>query len=172
MDVADIAAIAAHSNGRFRLETLPAYQVDQETDDFAAWQHGDRTLLTPDTNEWLAHIRDTTADGVHWARVRILDYPLTPYSEFELHGYQANAAAGEHIYVADRSWSPELGYLRDDFWLFDGTPICMVYDDGGRFVRADQPQDESRYLGLWSIAMRHSVPLDYFLARNEPRLIA
>lgn len=172
MNVEDIAAIADRSTTRFRLETLPTYQVDQEADDFARWQRGDRTLLTPDTNEWLAHIRDTTAAGVHWARVRILDYPLTPYSRFELHGYQANQRAGDQIYIADRTWSTELGYLRDDFWLFDATPICMVYDDDGRFVRAEQPPDPGRYLGLWGIATRHSVPLDEFLTAYEPKLVA
>lgn len=172
MDDAQLAEIAERSLGRFRLETLPTYRVDQEADDFARWQRGDRTLLTPDTNEWLAHIRDTTAAGVHWGRVRILDYPLTPYSEFELHGYQANAAAGEHVYVADRAWSPELDYLRDDFWLFDGTPIVMAYDADGRFVCADQPADQAHYIGLWSIAMRYSQPLDMFLSAYEPRLVA
>lgn len=172
MDVTDIAAISARATDRFRLEALPTYNVDQEADDFAAWRRGDRTLLTPDTNAWLAHIRDTTAAGSRWSRVRILDYPLAPYSEFELHGYQANARAGERIYVADRAWSPELADLREDFWVFDNTVVLMRYDEAGRFLYAEQPDDPAPFRLARAVALRHADRLDDFLADREPRLIA
>jgi hypothetical protein len=172
MDVTDIATIAERSTFRFRLETQPTYLVEQEADDFAAWRRGDRTLPTPEANAWLRNIRDTTAAGARWMRVRILDYPLTDYAEFELHGYQANAAAGELINVADRAWDPELKDLRDDFWMFDDTAVRMVYDDAGRFVRAEQPENNRPFLGVRAVAFRHSVPLDVFLPAREPRLIA
>lgn len=172
MDLADVAAIAAKSTDLFRLEAQPTYMVEQEADDFAAWQRGDRSLLTPETNSWLAHIRDTTAAGARWSRVRILDYPLTEYSEFELHGYQANQRAGERIFVADRTWSSELDSLREDFWVFDNTAIQMIYDHAGRFVRPQLADDPRPYQGMRAVGLRHSVPLTDYLTDHEPRLIA
>lgn len=172
MDISDIAAIADRAHDLFRLETQPTYDVEQEAADFAAWQRGNRTLLTPDTNAWLRKIQRSTAAGQHWTRVRILDYPLTDYARFELHGYQANARAGERIYVADRGWSLELADLRDDFWSFDHTVVRMVYDVTGRFLCAEQPPDPPRFHGARAVVLRHSVPLSEFLADREPRLIA
>lgn len=172
MDLADLAAIAAKSTDLFRLEAQPTYLVEQEADDLDAWRRGDRTLLTPETNAWLAHIRDTTAAGARWSRVRILDYPLSDYSEFELHGYQANQRAGEQIYVADRAWSPELNDLREDFWIFDETVVGMIYDEDGHFLRPELADDPARFLTMRSIGLRHSAPLQDFLSNREPRLIA
>jgi hypothetical protein len=172
VDLTDVAAIAARSSDLFRLEAQPTYLVEQEADDFAAWRRGDRILLTPETSSWLAHIRDTTAAGARWSRVRVLDYPLTEYSEFELHGYQANQRAGEHIYVADRAWSTELGGLREDFWTFDDTVVRMLYDPDGHFLRPELAEDPRPYQGMRAIGLRHSLALADFLTDHEPRLIA
>jgi uncharacterized protein DUF6879 len=172
MDITDVAAIAANATDLFRLEAQPTYLVEQEADDFAAWRRGDRTLLTPEANTWLAHIRDTTAAGARWSRVRILDYPLTDYAEFELHGYQANQRAGERIYVADRAWSRELHDLREDFWIFDETVVRMIYDQEGHFLRPELAADKARFHAMRAIGLRHSVSLVDFLADREPRLIA
>lgn len=172
VDLEDMAVIAAGSSDLFRLEVLPTYLVAQEDLDFTAWKHGSRALPTPETNSWLAHIRDTTAAGACWSRVRVLDYPLSEYSEFELHGYQANAAAGETIHVADRAWSPELDGLRVDFWVFDTTVIRMIYDEAGHLVGPKPADDPGPYLGMRAVALRHAIPLAEFLADHEPRLIA
>ena len=171
--MADLERIAEASTDQFRLESLPTYLVPQEAEEFDAWKRGHRVLPAVDEVPWLRHIRDTTADGVRWWRVRILDYPLTDYSAYELHGYQGNAAAGEDIYIANRAWSAELADLREDFWMFDHeTIIRMIYDDEGHFIRPEQVTDTGRYLGIRSIAVRHSVPLAKFLTEHEPRLIA
>lgn len=172
MDLTDVAAIAAQSSDLFRLEVQPTYLVEQEADDFAAWRHGDRTLLTPETNSWLEHIRGTTAAGAHWSRVRILDYPLTEYTEFELHGYQANQRAGEQIYIAARAWSPELDGLREDFWMFDDTVVRMIYDQAGHFLRPELADALHPYQGMHAAGLRHAIPLLDYLTDHEPRLIA
>jgi hypothetical protein len=172
VDLTDVAVIAARSSDLFRLEAQPTYLVEQEADDFAAWRRGDRTLLTPETSSWLAHIRDTTAASKCWSRVRILDYPLTEYAEFELYGYQANQRAGESIYVADRAWSPELDGLREDFWIFDDTVVRMLYDQAGHFLRPEPADDPSLYQGMRAAGLRHSIPLLDYITTHEPRLIA
>jgi hypothetical protein len=173
MELQDLERIAEASSDRFRLETLPTYLVPEEADEFNDWRQGRRALPAIDESPWLQHIRDTTVGGVRWWRVRVLSYPLSDYAEFELHGYQGNAAAGEDIFVADRGWSTELAELTEDFWIFDHqTAIRMIYDDEGHFVRPELATDTARYLGLRSIAIRHAVALADFLADNEPRLIA
>lgn len=172
MDANDIDRLADHATDLFRLETLPVYDVGEEAGDFAAWQRGERILPTVESDEWLQKIRRTTAAGARWTRVRILDYPLTEYSEFELYGYQANARAGERIYVADRARSPELADLHDDFWMFNDVVLRMVYDPAGRFLRAEQDHDIRRYRGIRAAALRHADRLVEFLADREPGLVA
>lgn len=172
VDLDDVAAIAEQSIDRFRLEGLPTYLVPEEAAEFAAWKRGSRVLSTPETNPWLANIRDTTAAGAKWSRVRIVDYPLSEYSEYELHGYQANAAAGETIYIADRAWSPTLDDLCEDFWMFDHTVIRMIYDEEGHFLRPEIAKAERQYERMRVLALRYAVPLHEFLVEHEPRLTA
>lgn len=174
MDLNDVARIFEQSTqSAFRLETLPQYLVPQEEDALAAWRAGDRRLDTPADSPWLARIKASTDRGYRWYRVHVLDYPLSEYSEFELFGYQANEAAGEQVFVADRSDSPELEQLREDFWVIDDTTVIrMIYDNEGRFLRPEFPDETAPYLEMRSIALRHSDPLSDFLARREPRLIA
>lgn len=174
MDVQDVATIAEASSDRFRLEALPTYLVPEEAEDLAAWRRGSRELLTPETSGWLANVRDSSSRGVRWSRVRVLDYPLSEYSEYELHGYQANAAAGERVFVADRAWSAELADLQD-FWMFDETVIRMVYAADGHFVRPELVEDQAevaRCRAMRAASLRHSIPLADYLAVHEPRLIA
>lgn len=175
MKLEDLDQIFGRSTqSAFRLETLPQYLVPQEADDFARWRAGRRLPLeTPETSSWLAEIQATTARGYRWYRVHILDYPLTAYSEFELYGYQANQAAGEEVFIADRSWSRELETLREDFWLLDdATVIRMIYDDEGHFIRPELGDNIDYYLGMRSVALQHCEPLGDYLARREPQLIA
>lgn len=172
MDLDDIERIAERATDQFRLETLPRYLVEHEDEEFAAWKRGERKFHTPDDNEWLAHIRDTTAAGVHWWRARILDYPLTEYSRYELHGYQDNVAAGQETFVANRAWHAELADLHEDFWIFDSIVVRMVYDEEGHFLFPEQRDDLHNYLSLRDRALRHAVPLGDYLRKYEPDLLA
>jgi hypothetical protein len=158
---------------RFRLETLPQYLVPQEEEEFAEWQAGVRRLDDPETTDWLARIKRDTASGFRWHRVHILDYPLCDYSEFELYSYQANRAAGEDVYIANRAWNDELKDLHEDFWLADDKiAIRMVYDTEGHFLRPEPIDDVAPYLEIRERALRHAVGLTEYLEKWEPRLIA
>jgi hypothetical protein len=175
VELEDLERIGSRATDQFRLETLPQYLVPEEDEEFTAWRRGDRTLPTPDSSPWLAHIRDTTAAGVRWWRVRVLDYPLTEYSAYELHGYQANAAAGEDIFVADRAWHGDLASLNEDFWIFDHEVVVrMIYDEEGRFIRPElaAAADLARCLDIRAVAVRHSISIAAYLRQIEPRLIA
>lgn len=174
MNIEDLERIADRAtDSTFRLEALPQYLVPQEDADFAAWKRGLWRLPTPDNDEWLAHVKNRVDAGHHWYRVHILDQPLSDYTLFELYGYQANAAAGEDIYLADRGSHPDLVDLHTDFWLFDSeTAVVMHYDDDGHFLHPELVDDARPYVGMRATALRHAVPLDGYLRQNTPRLIA
>jgi hypothetical protein len=172
MDDTEFDRIINQATDHFRLETLPEYLVPQEDEDFTAWKRGERRRRTPETSEWLAEIRDSTAAGRRWWRVRVLDYPLTEYSAHELHAYQDNAAAGEEIYVVDRAWNAELANLHEDFWIFDSTVVRMLYDEQGHYLGAERGEDLQHYLDIRDRALRHAIPLADYMRKHEPDLIA
>jgi len=175
LELAELSQLIERSrHSAFRLETLPQYLVPQEADELAEWRSGRRTpLATPDSSPWLARIQSSTDSGYQWHRARVLDYPLSEYSEFELYGYQANYAAGENIRVVNRSWNAQLNQLREDFWLIDDEiAVRMIYDEEGHFIRPELGTGVERYADLKSLAQRHSVDLVEYLRQWEPRLIA
>jgi len=173
MDINDVEQIADAATELFRMETFQTYLVEHEKDEFTAWKQGRHRLPAVDDDPWLSYIRDKTAAGARWWRVRIVDHPMTAYTEFELHGLQGNAAAGEDVLVADRAWSPDLAGLHEDYWIFDTTVIRMVYDAEGHFLRPELVgADTASYFAERDLAARHAVPLATFLAHHAPRLIA
>lgn len=173
MDLDDLRRLYDNATDHFRLETLPQYLVPQEAEEFAAWKRGERQYNTPENTKYLAFLRDTTAAGQRWWRVHVLDYPLAEYSAFELYGYQANAAAGEDVYIANRAWHADLADLHEDFWLYDHSIVVrMVYDEEGHFLYPERNDANlPRYLEIRDRAMRHAVPLADYLREYEPDLI-
>ncbi|HEY2763935.1 MAG TPA: hypothetical protein VGJ13_07960 [Pseudonocardiaceae bacterium] len=172
MEIADLARIVDSARrSAFRLETLPQYLVPQEAEEFAEWRAGRGEMATPSSSPWLAHVAERVASGVRWYRVHVLDQPLSDYSRYEIWGYRANQAAGEEIYLADRE--ADLEDVRDDFWLVDDeTAVRMIYDHEGRFVRPELTEDVGPYLEMRASALRHSEPLDDYIARRNLRLTA
>jgi hypothetical protein len=157
----------------FRLETLPQYLVDGEADRLRAFREGrplpERSVAT---NPWLQHIAQTSAAGVRWHRVHVVDRPLTEYVRFELLAYVENAAAGEDIRIAVRADNPELAALHEDFWLLDGDDasvyaLLMRYEPSGRPIgawRAVDPATIERCRRQRDLAIAKSTPLAEFLA--------
>jgi hypothetical protein len=174
MDLQELDQIVRSSGvSAFRLETLPQYLTlsDQEAAEYEDWRAGrSRPLPTPETSPWLARVQSTTASGYRWYRVHVIDYPLSDYLRFELYGYQANASAGEDIYIADRAAHPDLDRLRQDFWLIDDeTAVVMVYDGEGKFLRPEPAADAAPYRRMRDLALRHSEPLADYLGRTGLR---
>ncbi len=170
MDLQELDQIVRRSLvSAFRLETLPQYLTltEQEAAEYRGWQAGrPLPLPTPETSSWLARLQRTVADGYRWYRVHIMDYPLSDYSEFELYGYQANARAGEDIYIADRHAHRDLDGLRQDFWLIDDEiAVVMLYDGDGLFLRPERAADAAPYRRMRDTALRHAVPLADYLER-------
>lgn len=157
----------------FRLETLQDYTAPGEAEAIAAFRRGDplpeRSVRT---EPWLARIAvSTVAEGKQWQRVRVVEEPLTDYTQYELAAYVESQAAGEEIRIA-RS-AP----LRRDFWLFDaGLPgecaLLMHYSPAGEWEGAEVVTDAAvlaEFRDERGLAMRWSVPLNEYLAEQARR---
>jgi hypothetical protein len=140
----------------FRMETLPAYAVTSDGDDFTRWLAGEREPTWERKNRWLDVLRAERAAGKASRRVRVLSEQLTEYERYSCEwGYALNAPAGEDIRVLHRGEHhlPVDGDL-EDFWIVDGGEVVVMrYDSDGRFLHADvvpasQP-DREFYAYLW-----------------------
>lgn len=156
----------------FRLECLQTYDVSQEIEAVRAFREGrPRPERSVRTSQWLRRVAVSTAQGKQWSRVRVVDYPLTEYTRYELVGYVESQAAGERIQLVD---TDQVGDLGPDFWLFDaGTPeacaVLMRYTVDGQiegFELVTDPAHLERLQTIQHAAETHAVPLNEFLARS------
>jgi len=154
----------------FRLEVLPIYLVSDPR--WEAFEKGSPLPpRTAATSPWLRKVAETTAAGVRWSRVHVID-ELTTYLRYELLEYRANAEAGEEIRIADRRSHPELADLREDFWLLDAEePTAraqlMRYSPKGEFLgawRTEDPAAITECRRRRDLAWAASVPLGEYLA--------
>lgn len=153
----------------FRLEGLQAYAED---DGFRAFRDGAaRPERSVRSSPWMRRIAVTTAVGKQWSRVRLVEYPLTEYTRYELVAYIESQAVGEQVALADRAESGDLGL---DFWLFDeDTPyaraVLMHYSPGGeveRYEVVNDPAGLEQLRARHRAALKHSVPLNEFIVKN------
>ena len=118
----------------FRLELLQNYNVEDEYEDYQKFLNGDPVQL--DGFEFWKDIIDTNLEkNVPMERVRLITYPLTLYTKFEIEwGYMFSVPAGERIYVVyeDEFNSLDLASRVPalvDFWLIDETfGFFLTYD--------------------------------------------
>jgi hypothetical protein len=160
----------------FRLETLPQYLVDAEADAFRDFLQGRPVARrTAENSPWHRRIAESTRAGMRWHRVHLVSLPLTDYVRYEFQEYRANAAAGEDVRIVDLGAHPELGELREDFWLLDGDEpgayvVLMRYDAEGRWLgawRTDDPPVVERCREERDRALAASVPLAEFVVEVE-----
>jgi hypothetical protein len=74
------------------------------------------TVTDTDLEEWADYVARSRAVGKRIYRVRIVEFPLTEYTKWELDAY---ARTDEEVYVTDRASDPALAGLRVDWWGFD-----------------------------------------------------
>jgi hypothetical protein len=154
----------------FRLEALQTYDAPAEAEAVRAFREGQpRPERSVRTSPWLRRVAVTTAQGKQWSRVRVVAYPLTEYTRYELVGYVESQAAGERIQIVDLE---RVGDLGPDFWLFDaGTTdaraVLMRYTANGMiegFELVTNPAHLERLQHIQHTAQAHAVALNEFLA--------
>lgn len=157
----------------FRLETLQAYRVESERDQYEEFLRTSQRSNTSGGQEWREMIARHVAAGASLRRVHVVEEPLTDYIRFEIAAYLLNQEAGEDIRLlpVDRGQWPE-GLPRDtDFWLLDdgepgATAWAMDYAEDGTY-RGDalvtDPETIATYRRWRDTALAASVPLDAYL---------
>jgi len=91
---------------------------------------------------WLALLRDQTAQGRRFARVRVVSMPLTDYSRFGVWCAQFTNGAGEDIRYLTRDQAQAERLPAHDYWLFDSrTLVRLHFDDEDRFLGGEVIED-------------------------------
>ncbi|WP_323182100.1 DUF6879 family protein [Streptomyces sp. NBC_00424] len=127
--VEDIAHLfAEYRHTAFRLETRRGYATDRAGARFQAFMRGVDPAPEPD-NAWHVNVRERTAQGGRFSRVRIIDEPPTDGQRFLMASATANASMGEDIRVLARAQAVHLELPDYDFWLFDSRILVRFHID-------------------------------------------
>lgn len=159
-----------YQSSAFRLEVMPAYQVDSDGGDVARYLAGEPEPDPERKAPWLDELRGEVAAGKRRHRVRVLTEPLGDYLRYECEwGYAPNVEAGEEVRVLDLSEvarPPEL--VDEEFWLLDDAHVLrMVYDpDTFEFVGADLGDDVEQYRAARDAAVAASEDFTSWWARH------
>ena len=96
----------------------------------------------PWIQDWLTMIREATAEGRHFSRVRVVSMPLSDYSRFGVWCAQFTNGAGEDIRYLIRDQAQAEGLPSHDYWLFDSCKLVgMQFDDADRFLGGEVIED-------------------------------
>lgn len=76
---------------------------------------------------WLDQVRESTAAGRTFRRVRIVSVPLSDYNRWALAVSEHNSAAGEDIRYLNRDEAEGLPDF--DYWVFDDERIAKIHCD-------------------------------------------
>jgi hypothetical protein len=150
----------------FRLETLPAYDIEEEAESLRAWRAGEPRPAWYEDREWCRLVADATAAGKSMQRVRTVRLPLSDYIRLELDwGYPDNITAGEDIRILELG--PDDGTALHDFWLFDDlTVVRLEYDGAGRFIRPVAASDDAaNYCRVRDLVLPPAVPFSGYRAQ-------
>lgn len=119
---------------------------------------------------WEEMVREATAAGRRFARVRVVTLPLTDYSRFGVWAALRTVGAGEDIRYLQRTMAE--GLPDHDYWLFDSKLLLRMHfdPDDGRFVRGEiieDPYEIVRHNYWRDAAWHHAVPRDDFASQQS-----
>lgn len=164
------AVFDAARNCVFRMESRQTYAIPADDDELVAFRTGaQRPERSVRTSPWLRRIAtQTVTRGVAWSRLRVVEFPLTEYTRFELVAFVEAQAVGEEIRIADTEAA------RDDFWLIDGgtehaVAVLMHYDDEGHLRGRERTTDSAVLAELETARFRSwlaGTPLNAWLAAH------
>jgi len=103
-------------------------------------------------------IRQATADGRRFARVRIVSVPLSDYSRFGLWAAQFTSDAGEDIRYLARDVAAGLDLPNHDYWLFDSRLLVrMHFSEQDKFQGGEVIDDPAEIVehNYWRDAAQH-----------------
>jgi hypothetical protein len=123
--------------------------------------------------DWLSMVQEAARKGRYFARVRVVDLPLSDYSRWSFVIAQHNIAAGEDIRYLARHQAREVGLPNHDYWLFDSRRLLrMRFDEDDRFIGGEIVDDPAEIVehNYWrDTAWHHAVRRDEFATEEHPR---
>ncbi|MFI1887595.1 DUF6879 family protein [Streptomyces jumonjinensis] len=125
----------------FRLETLPAYSVEGEKEEYEEFLATGKLDL-PEDDPWLLKVRAFGDSGRQIRRVHTVTRPLSDYLRYEFAAYRYNVAAGEDVRILDLTDRDNPGLPDQDFWMFDESRVvAMNYRADGTQIGRELLED-------------------------------
>lgn len=116
-------------------------------------------------------LRETTAKGRRFARVRIVSLPLTDYSRFGVWCAQFTGGAGEDIRYLPRELAEATGLPNHDYWLFDSRKLVrLLFDDNDALLGGELIEDLAEIVkhNYWrDVAWHHAIRRDDFAIQEH-----
>lgn len=149
----------------FRLEVRDRYNSPREAESLKKFAAGEPDDLAYFQN-WLGMVREATAEGRRFSRVRVVSVPLTTYSRFGLWTAQFTNRAGDDIRYLVRDKAQAVGLPTHDYWLFDSRTLAMMhFGDDDIFLGAEIIEDPTVIVrhNYWrDVAWHYAVRRDDF----------
>lgn len=123
------------------MEARNRYDASYENESLRKFLAGELDDL-PWMQSWLTMIREASAEGRRFSRVRVVSLPLNDYSRFGVWCAQFTNGAGEDIRYVTRDEAQDAGLPNHDYWLFDSRKLVrMHFDDGDCFLGGEVIED-------------------------------
>jgi Family of unknown function (DUF6879) len=139
----------------FRLEVRRTYNPSYEDETLGNFLAG-KPLDLSWMQEWLRMVQDAGAEGRLFARVRVVDLPMSDWNRYSYALAQHNIAAGEDIRYLARDQAA--GLPDHDYWLFDSSKlVVMRFDAADRFTGGELVEDPTEIVkaNYWRDAAWH-----------------
>jgi hypothetical protein len=163
----DFKALALASRRAFHLEQKDTYNVESEDEPYRRWLDGE-----PDDyawhRDWANFVRQATAAGVQFQRVRLASVPHTDYIRWGLDVSPLNIKAGEDIRYLPRHLTEDIELPDEDFWLLDDDKLILsVFSADGRtggFALDASPELLTQCIAVRDQVWKRAVPYAQFVA--------
>jgi len=142
----------------FKVEVLQDYTGEDDSPSLRAWLAGDKQkslalLKQAAHNGWREMCQEKHNAGVLMRRIRIIEKPSTPYTEWEIEFYKrVNILGGEQIFIVNKQDVAHLNLPSGDLMMFDNKRVSVCsYDKSGRVVQQtfyDESDDIAKFLQL------------------------
>jgi hypothetical protein len=152
----------------WRLETRRGYASDRNNPKWQRFIAGHDMADEAET-AWHDNVRDQTARGKRFERVRLVDSPPSKGQQFLMATAPANVAAGEDIRNLPRTEAERLRLPDYDFWLFDSKIVArFAFDEEDTTLGVYVTEDPAEVLAACQArdaAWHHAVRTEEFARR-------
>jgi hypothetical protein len=127
----------------FKLEVLQDYTGEDDSESLQMWYKDDKedslkSLKTNDPDpEFSRKCQEKLSQGVKLLRVRIVEEPITPYTQWEMEFYRliSQPLRGEKVFVIKKTAIKDLVIPKGDMIIFDEKRVAVnTYNKNGRAV--------------------------------------